>query len=228
MIIKEERIGAQRLILGDCLSVMPLLGTFGGVLTDPPYGFDFGNSGGFSSKGGWAINRGCADWDKERPAPEIFALMLGMSGDQIIWGGNYFADLLPPSMRWLCWDKGQRDFSLADIELAWTSQRKAARAFTYPRARALGDGRHHPTQKPLALMEWCLGFLPRPATILDPFMGSGTTLVACEKRGRAGTGIERDPEYFATACARVDEANRAPDMFKTPAPAAAVQEGLDL
>jgi site-specific DNA-methyltransferase (adenine-specific)/modification methylase len=87
--------------------------------------------------------------------------------------------------------------------------------------------RVHPTQKPIAVMEWCLGFLPDAHTILDPFMGSGTTIVACQKLGRAGIGIEIDPEYFAIACKRVDEAMRQKDLFIAPAPQP-VQEGLDL
>ena len=130
-------------------------------------------------------------------------------------------------MRWLIWDKGQRDFSLADCEMAWTSQRKASRIFDFARGTALLDGRHHPTQKPIALMQWCLGFLPDAKTILDPFMGSAATLAACQKMGRAGTGIELDPEYFAIACKRVEEATRQPDMFVEP-PAPMVQDGFDL
>ena len=133
-------------------------------------------------------------------------------------GGNYFTDHLPPTMRWLIWDKGQRGFSLADCEVAWTSQNNAMRIFDYARAKALQDGKKHPTQKPIALMEWCLGFVKDASTILDPFMGSGTTLVACQKMGRAGTGIELDPEYFEIACRRVDEATRQPDMFVQSAP----------
>ena len=223
--MKEERIGPHRLILGDCLEVMPGLGRVDAVVTDPPYGIDYGNAGGFSADHGWASRKGAAEWDKERPAPEVFASILGLSKEQIIWGGNYFADLLPPSMRWLAWDKGQRDFSLADMELAWTSQQKAVRVFTYPRGKAVQDGKQHPTQKPVAVMEWCLGFLPDAQTILDPFMGSGTTGVACQKLGRAFIGIELDPEYFAIACKRVDEAMRQPDLFIAPA-VAPVQESL--
>jgi DNA modification methylase len=227
-IIKEERIGGQRLILGDCLKVMPLLGKVDAVVTDPPYGIDYGNAGGFSASAGWNQWRGQAEWDKARPSPEIFETILRLSKEQIIWGGNYFADLLPPSMRWLAWDKGQRDFTLADMELAWTSQQKAVRVFTYARGKAVQDGKQHPTQKPLALMEWCLGFLPNAKTILDPFMGSGTTLVACQRLGRNGTGIELDPDYFAIACKRVDEATRQPDLFVAAQPAKPVQEGFDL
>ena len=89
------------------------------------------------------------------------------------------------------------------------------------------DGKVHPTQKPVALMEWCLGFLPDAKTILDPFMGSGTTLVACAKMGRKGIGIELDPGYFDIACRRVEEAYRHPDMFVAP-PKPAKQEAMDL
>ena len=85
----------------------------------------------------------------------------------------------------------------------------------------------HPTQKPAPLMEWCLDFLPNAETILDPFMGSGTTLVACAKLGRKGIGIELDPDYFDIACKRVEEAYRQPDLFVAP-PSAPVQEGFDL
>lgn len=212
-ILKEERIGNQRLILGDCLQVMSMLGRFDAVVTDPPYGIDYGRAGGFSATHGWGQWRENVAWDAERPTREAFKAILACSKEQIIWGGNYFADLLPPTMRWLSWDKGQRDFSLADFELAWTSQQKAARAFEYARGKAVKDGKVHPTQKPVALMEWCLGFLPDAKTVLDPYAGSGTTLVACQRLGRSGTGIERDPDYFEAMCRRVDEAARQPDLL---------------
>jgi len=226
MTIKEERIGNQRLILGDCLKVMPMLGKVDAVVTDPPYGIG-ADEAAAKNKGKWGWkDYGESQWDRDRPSHDVFAAILGCSKEQIIWGGNYFADLLPPTMRWLSWDKGQRDFSLADFELAWTSQQKAARAFNYARAKALGDGKQHPTQKPVALMEWCLGFLPDAKTILDPFMGSGTTLVACQRMGRAGTGIELDPDYFAIACKRVDEAARQDDLFIAAPPPKPKQEPL--
>lgn len=223
-IIKEERIGGQRLILGDCLEVMPLLGRFDAVVTDPPYGIGADEAqnaaaeqrkkaGGKTKAGrGWKEYHSTS-WDRERPSKKIFDLIIKSSKDQVIWGGNYFTDYLPPSMRWLIWDKGQRGFSLADCEVAWTSQNNAMRIFDYARGKALQDGRVHPTQKPVALMEWCLGFLPNATTILDPFMGSGTTLVSCHKLGRQGAGIELDPEYFEIACRRVEEATMQPDMF---------------
>ena len=225
--MKIEKIGSQTLILGDCMNVMPELGKFNAALTDPPYGIDYGNAGGFSAASGWKQWRGQAEWDKERPSQECFDMILSLTAEQIIWGGNYFADMLPPTMRWLMWDKGQRDFTLADFEMAWTSQQKAARALTYARGKAAKDGKQHPTQKPIAVMEWCLGFLPNAKTILDPFMGSGTTLVACQKLGRAGTGIEIDPDYFRIACERVHKAWQEPDMFIAPT-VKPTQEALEL
>jgi DNA modification methylase len=224
MIVKEERIGGQRLILGDCLEVMPLLGRVDAVVTDPPYGI--GESGGkFRGRKGQGhriLER--KSWDKSRPSDAVFAFIERAADQRIIWGGNYFADLLPPSKGWLYWDKLMGgDF--ADGELAWTNLDRALRKFT----RCNKDhGKKHPTQKPVALMEWCLGFLPDAKTILDPFAGSGTTLVACQRMGRSGIGIELDPEYFDIACRRVDEAARQPDLLIAPPQVAAVQDKLDL
>ena len=116
-------------------------------------------------------------------------------------------------MRWLYWDKGQDGLSMSDGELAWTSQNNALRAFRLNRGVIAREGSVHPTQKPIALMKWCLGFLPKAETILDPFMGSGTTLVACAKLGRKGIGIELDEDYFNIACKRVQEAYDQPDLF---------------
>ena len=223
-IIKEERIGGQRLILGDCLDIMPTLGRFDAVVTDPPYGMKRdGKPPSTSSHGG---HKGYAfkGWDKSAPTPEVFRAIFSFSDDQIIWGANFFPQHLRPAMGWLFWDKGQR-ISQSDGELAFASRENALRVFTLNRAALAQDGAVHPTQKPLALMEWCLGFLPKAKTILDPFMGSGTTLVACQRLGRMGTGIEIDPDYWSIACKRVDEATRQPDLFVAPL-AAPTQETL--
>ena len=222
-----ETIGDATLYLGDCRDILPTLGKVDACVTDPPYGIDYGNAGGFSAAHGWASRRGACEWDKERPPVEIFDLILGCSRDQIIWGGNYFTDFLPPTMQWLVWDKGQRDFSLADCEFAWSSQNKAARIFTYPRAKALQDGKEHPTQKPVMLMSWCLDFVERATTILDPYMGRGTTGVACVGKGRSFIGIEREPSYFDIACRRVEDAYKQPRLFSEPPPRP-VQEALAL
>ena len=173
-------------------------------MTDPPYGIDYGRAGGFNASHGWGPWRENVSWDEQRPSREVFDAMREASQEQIIWGGNYFTDYLPPSMRWLVWDKGQRDFSLADCEFAWTSQNKAARIFNYPRAKAMQDGKEHPTQKPIALIEWCLSFVPKAETIVDPFLGSGTTAVACIRTGRQCIGIELEEKYCEIAARRCD------------------------
>lgn len=199
-------IGNARLYLGSCEDILPTLPKVDAVVTDPPYGIDYGKAGGFAASSGWKQWRGEAEWDVERPSREVFDAIRACSKDQVIWGGNYFADLLPPTMRWLVWDKGQRNFTLADCEFAWVSQHKAARIFDYPRGSANASApKEHPTQKPVEVMKWCIGFLPEANTILDPFMGSGTTGVAALQMGRNFIGIEREPRYFDAACRRLRE-----------------------
>ena len=208
-----ETIGRATLYLGDCRDILPTLGKVDAVVTDPPYGIG-ADKAASKNKGKWGWSYyGETDWDSSRPPPEVFDLILKASKEQIIWGGNYFTDLLPPTMQWLVWDKGQRDFSLADCEFAWSSQQRAARIFDYPRARALQDGKEHPTQKPIALMKWCIEMLPKADTILDCFLGSGTTGVAAVQMGRDFIGIEREPKYFDIACRRIEQAQRQGDLF---------------
>jgi DNA modification methylase len=212
---REERIGAHRLILGDCLEVMKTLGKVGAVVTDPPYGIGIADN---------PVRQKHArkDWDGTPVNSEILQAIRAASSEQIIWGGNYFD--LPPSRGFLVWDKKQpENFSLAMCEQAWWSRDTNAKVFS---KSVLGYHKEHPTQKPVALMEWCLGFLPNSQTILDPFMGSGTTGVACQKLGRSFIGIELDPEYFDIACRRIDEATRQPDLFIEPPAALPKQETL--
>lgn len=216
---------------GDCRAILPTLARVDAVVTDPPYGINYGsllrNKGdgrGGADKNGWK-SYGAPDWDEERPERALFDSMRAISQEQIIWGGNYYTDYLPPTMQWLIWDKGQTDFSLADFEMAWSSQQKAARRIVYARGKALRDGKEHPTQKPVEVMMWCLQQLPAAKVILDPFMGSGTTGVAAVKMGRGFVGIEREPLYFDISCRRIAEALRQPDMF-TAAPKAAEQPEL--
>ena len=196
-IVKEERIGDQRLILGDCLEVMPGLDTFDAVVTDPPYGIGEGGDKNRSRGKVAPVGKYKSDkWDSTTADVQI-KLAIHMSKSAIVFGGNYY-------------------------DLAWTNLTKAVRRIYWRwhgMIRKGSDIRQHPTQKPLGVMEWCINHLPDTAqTILDPFMGSGTTLVACQKLGRAGTGIELDPDYFHIACKRVDEATRQPDLFVEPAP----------
>jgi len=211
--MKPVIIGDATLYCADCMDVLPTLGRFDLVLTDPPYGIDFENAGGRSVSCGWNQFEKIG-WDKERPSREVFDLIRAAAPLQIIWGGNYFTDYLPPTMQWLSWDKGQDGFSLADFELAWSSQNKAARRINYPRALALKDGKQHPTQKPLAVMRWCIEQVkPDCQTILDPFAGSGTTGVAAIQMGRKFTGIEREPKYFDIACKRIEQAYAQGQLF---------------
>ena len=212
---REERIGGQRLILGDCLEVMQELGRFDAVVTDPPYGI------GITKSNRLAVSRGLGGKNWDEMTPDLSAMP---NIPSIIWGGNYFD--LPPTRAPLVWDKNNAGRDFADFELAWTNLDMVARRIIL-RPMNMDGGKLHPTQKPVALMEWCLGFLPDAGTVLDPFMGSGTTLVACQKLGRRGTGIELDPDYFEIACKRVDEAARQPDLFVEPAPKPE-QTGMDL
>lgn len=222
---EKVTIGNAELWRGDCREILPLLPQSDLILTDPPYGIDYGNAGGFAESSGWKNWRGTAEWDKERPPGWMFGLMLEKGKACVIWGGNYFTDLLPPTMRWLVWDKGQRNFTLADCEFAWSSENKAARVLTLPRAEAAQDGKEHPTQKPVRLMAWCLDMHQKAATVCDPYMGSGTTGVACAMLGKAFIGIERERKYFDIACERIARAQAQGHLLPQSQPAA-VQEAL--
>jgi site-specific DNA-methyltransferase (adenine-specific) len=221
---KETLAEGVELWLGDCLEVLPTLGRFDAVVTDPPYGI--GRDGQKKTTGGNGGRKAYdfKGWDKERPERQIFDLMLSMSDRQVIWGGNYFADILPATGKWLVWDKGQR-INQSDGELAYTSESGALRIFTQNRVALLVEGAEHPTQKPIEIMQWSILQLPKPTTILDPFMGSGTTGVAAARLGRKFTGIEIDAGYFDIAVRRIEAALKQPDLFIAP-PRSVVQEVL--
>ncbi len=175
------------------------------LLTDPAYGINADRDRN-SQANGWR-DFGSSGWDKIRTPAELVVLARNAAENAIIWGGNYFTDCLPPSMGWLSWDKGQRDFSLADFELAWTSYWAASRRLLLPRGAVNGE-REHPTQKPLALLIWCIEWANRRKpveTILDPFMGVGTTLVAAKHLGRRAIGIEIEERYCEIAARRCSE-----------------------
>lgn len=212
----------NKIINADCLDILRRLPDkcVDLLLTDPPYGIDYGGQlikgeeyKTQTNKHGWR-NFGNGEWDKERPSAEIFREMLRVSKNQIIWGGNYFADLLPASQGWFVWNKMQRNFSLADGELAWTSFDKALRIFDYSRGQANQDEKIHPTQKPLKLIEWCLarGGVENDL-VLDCFSGSGTTAVACHNLHRRFICIEKDPEYYRASCERLEQAQRQQYLF---------------
>lgn len=222
--------------LGDCLEVLPTLGRFDAVVTDPPYGIgaDKGKKGAIPFKGGKAVQRGYYpenEWDAQRPPDELIRMVASAGKVAILWGGNYFADLLPAQGRWLWWDKCQTMPSYGDGELAWTNiEATTPKKFVLANNKLFADRveRFHPTQKPLQLMEWCLALVPAAKSVCDPFMGSGTTGVAAVKLGRQFVGIERDQGYFDIACKRIEQALRQPDFFvEQPAPKAEQLSILD-
>ncbi len=208
-----EREGVV-IYLGDCLQVMRELeaGSVQAVVTDPPYGIGFDGRRQTTSRHGGRKAYEFRGWDAKRPGKEAFYEMFRVSGKQVIWGGNYFADLLPPSQKWLVWDKGQR-IAQSDGELAWTSEGGALRIFTLNRVALMFDVAVHPTQKPLALIRWCIAQVSEPGdTILDPFMGSGTTGVACVQTGRRFIGIEIEEAYCRIAVKRIEAALQQPRL----------------
>lgn len=213
----KEVIGNATMYLGDCRDVLPTLGKVDAVVTDPPYGI--GEAAGKNkSRGLLAKPRdyGNDSWDNEPPRKDLIDLVLKKSNKSIIFGGNYFD--LPPTRCWLIWDKENGETDFADAEMAWTNLDKAVRLVRYMwngMLRANGEARgDHPTQKPVGVMKWCISHLPEGShTILDPFMGSGTTGVAAVQMGRKFIGIEREPKYFDIACKRIEDAQRQGDMF---------------
>ncbi len=211
--MRTEIIGEATLILGDCREVLPTLSGIGTVITDPPYGIAKVWKGGFSGKHGWGKAGREAEtrneWDGCAPDPEIIAAILAHGKSHILWGGNYYD--LPPSRCWLVWNKPERGFTLAEAELAWTDLDTVVRVFDAPRSE---PDRLHPTQKPVALMAWCVQ--KTKGTVLDCYMGSGTTGVACANLGRSFVGIEAHEPYFDIACRRIDAAYKQPRLFAEP------------
>lgn len=225
-----ETIGDCTLYLGDCRDILPTLGKVDAVVTDPPYGIgEAAGKNASRTNAATARDYGDDEWDNEPITPETMALVRAAGRWNIIFGGNYYD--CPATSCWLVWDKlHTNDF--ADCELAWTNLRKAVRRIRYlwsGMLRANGEERgDHPTQKPLGVMRWALQHLPADSkSIIDPFMGSGTTGVACALQGLTFTGIEREERYFDAACRRIEEAYRQPRLFAEPV-AKPVQETLAL
>lgn len=210
--VRKVEIGDCTLYEADCLKVMPHLEGIDAVVTDPPYGVKEKIAVKASARKRWLTRReGDVEWDVL--SPHAIAIAVSNAQYSIIWGGQFYD--LPPSRCWLVWNKIIRNFSTSVCELAWTNLDKPVDAFDYSHGQLATEGKQHPTQKPLGLMRWCLGHIPEARTILDPFMGSGTTGVAAVKMGRRFIGIEREPQYFDIACRRIEEAMREPDMLVT-------------
>ena len=196
---------------GDSREILPTLDKFDLLLTDPPYGIGEAKNLRANTQRGKAVapsnDYGAADWDDEPASDADLFLARQQSAKAIIWGGNYF--LLPPSRAWLVWDKVNGANGYADCELAWSDLDMAVRLFRWQWMGMLQEDmsrkeqRVHPTQKPLALMKWCLTFFPLAKSVLDPFMGSGTTLRAAKDAGLTAVGIEREEKYCEIAAKRM-------------------------
>jgi site-specific DNA-methyltransferase (adenine-specific) len=180
------------------------------AIVDPPYGIGADkaqNAGG--EKWGYKEYK-ATDWDNSIPPPSYFHELRRVSKNQIIWGGNYMTDYLKPSMGWIIWDKGQRDFSLADGEMAWTSFNKAMRIYEFSRAACIKSNntsleKFHPTAKPFELYKWILDKYAKPNDkILDTHLGSGSIAIACHDYGFDLTACELDKEYYDKAMQRIN------------------------
>lgn len=207
--MKEELL--NKIHQGDCLEFMRQLPDkcIDLVVTDPPYGIKMDR--GFQGFGGFgkpiARKQYDDDWDSDIPPPEVFAELFRISHKAIIFGGNFFAHLLPQSKHWIVWDKLNTMPTFGDCELAWTNiDRNSVKKFTHQYNGLIGkeQARWHPTQKPMALMEYCVGNYSEKAQIIfDPFAGSGTTLVAAKQLGRKFLGCELSEKYVAIANERL-------------------------
>lgn len=202
-----------RLLHGDCLDLLRDLPTKSVdlILTDPPYGkrADKGTNGFGASKN----RKYSGDWDRHPPSREAFEEMYRVGKNLIIFGANYFCDCLVPSNGWIFWDKkGDIAFQnpFADGELIYTTSKKPMKRIVFKQQGFVTDSkdqRYHPTQKPSELVAQLIEmFTSKGDLVLDPFMGSGTTGVACVRTGRSFIGMEIDDHYFEIAGSRIQEA----------------------
>jgi len=205
------KIGDATLYHGDCLEILPTLDKVDAVVTDPPYGIErfkkgfgttrFKNSG--AEKDGLV-------WDK-KPSLALMDMVIAAAPLQVIWGANNFA--LPTSEYFFVWDKQQTVNNFASAELAYTNIKQPAKVFRYSIHQHNKRFNEHPTEKPVKLMEWCITFAKDAESVLDPFMGSGTTGVACANLGRKFIGIEIERKYFDIACERIEAAYAQGRLF---------------
>ena len=219
--IEVVRIGKASLMNCDCMEYLATLpdNAFELAICDPPYGIGVDWQKLDNTNKNPKHNRKFHEfkgWDNEIPSPEYFKELKRVSKNQIIWGGNYFTDYLPPTKAWVFWFKGQRDLSMSDGEMAWTSFNKVTRQIELNRFfNAQGCSTIHPTQKPIKLYEWLLTNYAKPGDrILDTHLGSMSSVIACENLGFEIVGCELDKEYFDAGCQRVRDSQRQATMFE--------------
>lgn len=205
--MRVETIGSAVLYLADCRDVLPTLPKVDAVITDPPYGIRFAAQ---PTKWQRLYGHKPESWDD---APPDLSPFMGLAERRVIWGGNHF--LLPLTRGWLAWFKRDAPPSMGHFELAWTNFDGPTRLFEQTIGATNNERVGHPTQKPLALMAWCLreARVARGEVVFDPFMGSGTTGVAAAFAGSSFIGIEIEPSYFDMACARIEMAQRQQHLF---------------
>lgn len=187
-----------------CEQVLPCVDPVDLLLTDPPYGINACNrsDGGVGSIASGSKYYGRAEWDRVPQPQWLIDQAVAMGKWAIVWGGNFYN--LPRATCLLVWDKMQRDFTFADAEIAWTNLESSVRIMSYSRGQLVAEGKTHPTQKPLPVIQWCLQQAPKEIeTIIDPWMGSGTTLVAAKLAGKRAIGIEINTEYCDSAIKRL-------------------------
>lgn len=222
---------------GDCRRIVPQLPPVDLLLTDPPYGINVapkGQVGGAPHARIKSTRFKPVTWDSAPPPPWLLEMLISHARASVLWGGNYYRSLAPASC-WLVWDKRNDKTSFADCELAWTNFKRAVRIFRWRWSGMLQEDmknkerRVHPTQKPVPLMSWCIGWAKAPTSILDPFMGSGTTLIAAQRLGLRAIGIDQDKAYCAASVARLredKERSHAPEPGSAKGVLAALERGL--
>jgi len=231
--IQKVVIGNATLYQGEVLQVLPLVPVADLVIADPPYGIGESkkrNTNRAHNVPVCAKNRkgtfvpstdyGDFDWDKNPPTAEEVEATIAAGTNCIIWGANHIG--MPPASKWLCWDKlNSGDF--ADCELAWSNLPGAVRIFRHMwngflRDSESGSPRVHPTQKPIALMGWCIEQAGTPESIGEPWMGSAPAGCAAMSLGLSYWGIERDSRNFDIACKRIEQAHAQGQLFAPVAP----------
>jgi site-specific DNA-methyltransferase (adenine-specific) len=182
------------------------------AIVDPPYGIGIDKAmNANKGKQGFKQYKE-TEWDNETPTQKYFNELFRTSKNQIIWGGNYFIDKIKnPSQCFLIWNKVQRDFTMSDAEIAWTSFDKTIRCFDLSRGAAMGcnnrnGGKLHPTQKPVKLYEWLLqNYAKEDDKILDTHLGSGSIAIACHNMKYDLTACELDKEYYEASIKRIKD-----------------------
>lgn len=219
MKVYENKNGTKiRLINGDCMEALKSMkeNQFDLAIVDPPYGICINMNMG--KKKGEKARYDKKDWDKEIPTPEYYSKLFMVSKNQIVWGGNYMTEHLPPRMCWICWDKDVPEgVSFSDFELAWTSFNIAAKKVKIPYCGFIGlkgKKRTHPTEKPINLYKWLLkNYAKEGNTILDTHGGSMSIAIACWDMGFDLTCYELDTEYYNSAVERFENHIKQLAMF---------------